>query len=129
MEQAGVTAHVSYEVADVSGIPTMIELVERGEGHTFLPFHHVYTKAIGPNPALACRPVVLPELFLPLHLVRAHPRPMSRPVQLILKALGEFVPERLREIEAQRKIASSELCGPQSKLLFVKQRDFQNAEI
>jgi LysR family transcriptional regulator, nitrogen assimilation regulatory protein len=94
---SGVPMNIVYEVEQASGIATVRDLVEDGEGSTILPYHVVQTSGRRRRP-LVHRRIVAPALIAPLHIALSNHRPTTPLTNSVVKVLERFIPERLTEI-------------------------------
>lgn len=92
--QSGVRMNIVYEVDQASGVATVRDLVEDGEGSTILP-RHVIEAAARRRPRLVHRRVVSPTLQAPLHIALSNHRPKTPLAVSVAKMLESFIPERL----------------------------------
>jgi LysR family transcriptional regulator, nitrogen assimilation regulatory protein len=90
----GVSMNIVYEVEQTSGIATVRDLVENGEGSTILPFHVVQANRRRRRP-LRHRRVVSPSLTAPLHIALSNHRPKTPLMNSVADVLESFIPERL----------------------------------
>jgi LysR family transcriptional regulator, nitrogen assimilation regulatory protein len=95
--ESGMRMNVAYEVDQGSGVATVRDLVEDGEGSTILPRHVIEATA---RRRLVHRRVVSPALKAPLHLALSNHRPKTPLAVSVAKVLESFIPGRLRGVHA-----------------------------
>jgi LysR family transcriptional regulator, nitrogen assimilation regulatory protein len=96
---SGFPMNIAYEVDQASGIATVCDLVEEGEGSTILP-QHVIEASMHRRPTLIRRRVVSPPLKAPLHIALSNHRPRTPLTASVAKVLQCFIPERLNGVSA-----------------------------
>jgi DNA-binding transcriptional LysR family regulator len=94
--ESGVRMNIVYEVDQASGVATVRDLVDNGEGTTILP--HAIEATAPRRPRLVQRRVVSPSLTAPLHIALSNHRPKTLLAISIAKVLESFIPERLNGV-------------------------------
>jgi LysR family nitrogen assimilation transcriptional regulator len=87
---AGVKMNVAWEV---DGVPPILDLVHQGYGYAVLPLAAVHEDLVqGP---FVARPIVEPDLVIPLSLVTSSQRPMTPLVRQVIDLLRQAVRKQL----------------------------------
>jgi LysR family transcriptional regulator, nitrogen assimilation regulatory protein len=90
LANAGVKMNVAWEV---DGIPPILDLVHQGYGYAVLPLTAIHEDLVlGP---FVARPIMEPDLIIPLSLVTSSQRPMTPLVRQVVDLLRQAVRKRL----------------------------------
>jgi len=96
LASVGVKMNVALEV---DGIPPLLDLVHQGYGYAVLPLTTVHEDLVkGP---FAARPIVEPNLKIPLSLVTSSQRPVTPLVRNVIEVLRQAARKRLSLAEAE----------------------------